>query len=155
MLLFCFRLQRDSEVLTNYVNGRLSDGWLRGNVRRVPVWFYDGLEVRPTIEMCRQILRGKRLTLGEYEFRSAEPDQNLDNSELTFYDLSGYMSTVGKYMLQHGAMLGFFLSIGSLLRSDDETRSDPFPRPTSYTPWGARRSRLPIIIEPRTFRIET
>ncbi|KAJ3170792.1 subunit of TIM23 translocase complex [Geranomyces variabilis] len=66
----------------------------------------------------------------------------------------GYMSTVGKYMLQHGAMLGFFLSIGSLLRSDDETRSDPFPRPTSYTPWGARRSRLPIIIEPRTFRIE-
>ena len=30
----------------------------------------------------------------------------------------GYMQTVGSYMLQHGSMLGLFMSIGSIIRSD-------------------------------------
>ncbi|KAI9104646.1 reactive mitochondrial oxygen species modulator 1-domain-containing protein [Phlyctochytrium arcticum] len=59
----------------------------------------------------------------------------------------GYMSTVGKYMLQHGAMLGFFLSIGSFLRAEEERRIE-YPTPTSWTPWGLRKARLPIIIKP-------
>ena len=29
-----------------------------------------------------------------------------------------YLSTIASYMIQHGSMLGFFLSIGSLLRND-------------------------------------
>ncbi|KAI8822955.1 reactive mitochondrial oxygen species modulator 1-domain-containing protein [Fimicolochytrium jonesii] len=68
----------------------------------------------------------------------------------------GYMSTVGKYMLQHGAMLGFFLSIGAFLRNE-ERKALEYPYPTSYTPWGIRQSRLPIVIERQpvlTFRRE-
>ncbi|KND05145.1 uncharacterized protein SPPG_00813 [Spizellomyces punctatus DAOM BR117] len=57
----------------------------------------------------------------------------------------GYMSTVGKYMLQHGAMLGFFLSIGAFLRAEEQRIE--YPQPKSFTPWGIRQARLPIIVE--------
>ncbi|KAJ3292263.1 subunit of TIM23 translocase complex [Borealophlyctis nickersoniae] len=56
----------------------------------------------------------------------------------------GAMGTIGSTMLQHGAMLGFFLSIGSLLRSEEE-RALEYPSQHMLM----RRSQLPIVIEPR------
>ncbi|KAI8928542.1 reactive mitochondrial oxygen species modulator 1-domain-containing protein [Entophlyctis helioformis] len=47
----------------------------------------------------------------------------------------GYLQTVGTYMLQHGSMLGLFLSIGSLMRNEEGRDAPAFPM-----------RRLPVVI---------
>ncbi|KAK5672963.1 Reactive oxygen species modulator 1 [Batrachochytrium dendrobatidis] len=49
-----------------------------------------------------------------------------------------YVQSVGKHMLQQGSMLGFFLSIGSLLRNEEMSLAN-----TAHP-----ASRLPITILP-------
>ncbi|KAL2915211.1 subunit of TIM23 translocase complex [Polyrhizophydium stewartii] len=51
-----------------------------------------------------------------------------------------YLRTIGGHMLQQGGMLGFFLSIGSLIRTEEEPRRAlAFPS-----------TRTPVAIVPRS-----
>ncbi|KAJ3045634.1 subunit of TIM23 translocase complex [Rhizophlyctis rosea] len=61
----------------------------------------------------------------------------------------GYMSTIGSFMLQHGAMLGFFLSIGSLLRAEEQHNTIQYPISQSPFSLTSRRAHLPVVIERR------
>ncbi|KAJ3187151.1 Reactive oxygen species modulator 1 [Gaertneriomyces sp. JEL0708] len=64
----------------------------------------------------------------------------------------GYISTVGKYMLQHGAMLGFFLSIGAFLRAEESSAEyAAYQQPSTI--WALNnRPRLPVVIEEREWQ---
>ncbi|RKP02405.1 hypothetical protein CXG81DRAFT_10792 [Caulochytrium protostelioides] len=64
----------------------------------------------------------------------------------------GYMGTIGSYMMQHGAFLGFLFSIASVLRADHDGPLMLAAGPAAATPLTpasglfARRQRLPITL---------